>query len=274
MCSKCVFVNIFNSLVLYITGVNQLEVRNMYMPKISIITPSYNQGKYIERTILSVKNQNYPNYEHIIIDGGSTDETFDVIRKYPEIKLIVKKSNQSEALNIGFKAADGNIVGWINSDDIYLPGAFGNAVKFLNSNDTISMVYSDCQFIDETDAVVGKWVTDSFDYFRNLNYAQMIPQPTIFFRRSVFDRVGYIEETLNYAMDLDFFIRVSKSCKIVRVPQVQFAAFRVHSNSKTVSQRKKFEPEIIKIRKNHGAIIPYYLVRLVQDTVGLVKKRL
>ncbi|MDO8554703.1 MAG: glycosyltransferase family 2 protein [Candidatus Micrarchaeota archaeon] len=242
--------------------------------KISIVTPSYNHGKFIERTILSIKNQNYQNYEHIVVDGESTDETNNILKKYPEIVCLTKKSNQSNALNTGFKLAKGDIIGWISSDDIYVPGAFETAIKYLTEHQEVDLVYTDCNFIDENDKVIGNWHTAPFSYFRNLNYAQMIPQPTAFFRKTVFEKAGYIDENLNYGMDYDFFIRVSKKCKIDYIPNKIFANFRVHSSSKTMSHREKFEPEIIKIRTKYGAIIPYFAIKTIQNIVGRIKKRI
>ncbi len=117
-------------------------------------------------------------------------------------------------------------------------------------------------------------MTAPFNYFRNLNYAQMIPQQTIFFRKSVLGKVGYIDESYSYAMDFDFLVRISKKCRIAYVPNEFFARFRLHSSSKTMAQRKKFEPEVIKIRGLHGAVVPYPIVKLAQWAIGLVKKRL
>jgi glycosyltransferase involved in cell wall biosynthesis len=245
------------------------------MNKISIVTPSFNSGEFIERTIMSVKTQCYDSYEHIIVDAGSTDGTEAIVKKYPNIVFIIKeKCPQSEALNIGFKKATGEIIGWINSDDVYVYGAFKAVAKYLEEQPDVDMVYSDCMFIDENDNELMLWKTADFSHFRNLNYAQMIPQQTIFFRKSVFSKIGYLDESLNYAMDYDFLIRVSKCCKIKYLKKVVLARFRLHSSSKTMAQRKKFEPEVIRIRSKYGAVIPYQIVKIIQCVIGLMKKRL
>ena len=241
---------------------------------ISIITPSFNSGKFIERTILSVRDQGYPEYEHIIVDAGSADQTASIAKRYKKVRFIVaRNTNQSQALNIGFGEASGGVVGWINADDVYEPNAFKAASDYLAKNPSIDLVYSDCRFIDEHGGDAGYWRTSDFSYFRNLNYAQMIPQPTIFFRKTVFERVGYIDESYNYAMDFDFLVRVSKKCAIARLPGPPLASFRLQSSSKTVSQRSRFEPEVTRIRAKHGAVLPYWLVKAVQGAVGKVKRR-
>ncbi len=245
------------------------------MNKISIVTPTYNTGRFIERTILSVKNQNYSDYEHIIVDAGSTDETLQIIKKYPEVTYVLKdKCTQSEALNIGFQKATGSIIGWVNSDDVYEPGAFGKASRVLDEHKDTDLVYSNCRFIDDGDKEIGFWKTAKFSYFRNLNYFQMIPQQTIFFRKSVFEKVGYIDESFSYTMDYDFLVRISKKCRVEYVPNEVFASFRLHSVSKTMAQRKKFEPEVIAVKKKHGAVVPYQFAFALQRFIGLFKKRL
>ncbi len=245
------------------------------MEKISIITPSYKSGAFIERTILSVKNQNYPNYEHIIVDAGSNDGTDRVAKKYPNVKFVLaEKTNQSQALNVGFKMATGGLIGWINADDVYEPGAFKKAIDYLGGHPETDLIYSDCRFIDENDKELAVWRTARFSYFRNLNYFQMIPQQTIFFRRGVFEKVGFIDERFNFAMDYDFLVRVSKRCRIEYLPGIVLADLRLHSSSKTMSQRKKFEPEVRRIKKEQGAVVPYAAAELAQRFIGLFKKRL
>ena len=244
------------------------------LPLLSIVTPSYNQGRYIEKTILSVKDQNYANFEHIIVDGGSKDNTLKVLKKYSHLKWVSGKDNgQSAALNKGFRLAKGSIIGWINSDDTYTPKIFEYVVDFLEEYKDADLIYSDCNFIDENDNLIGAWKTHKFNYFFNLNYAQMIPQPTIFFRRSILDKIGYLDESLNYLLDYDFLIRVSKKYHIRRVVDKTFANFRLQSSSKTMSQRSRFESELKLIRKRNGAFIPYPLVKLVQFVLGFIKKR-
>jgi glycosyltransferase involved in cell wall biosynthesis len=212
-------------------------------------------------------------YEHIVLDAGSEDGTGEIVSKYPIRYMSEEKEGPiGERLNLEFREAEGDTIGWINSDDTYEPGAFGTVSEFMGVHPRMDFVYSDCRFIGENDKEVGLWKTSQFSYFRNLNYAQMIPQPRAFFRKEVLDTVGYMEEKHEYAIDYDFFIRVSKNFKIARIPGV-IANFRLHENLKTVGQRENFEPGVRKIRKEHGAVIPCSLVKLINRSIELVKNR-
>ena len=139
----------------------------MTQPKVSIITPSYNQGQFIEETILSAKNQDYPNIEHIVIDGNSTDSTLDILHKYDNDIIWISEPDrgQSDALNKGFRIATGEIIGWLNSDDIYLPGAVKKAVDALMNNPKFDIVYGDYLIIDENSKVLLKKREINFDHF-------------------------------------------------------------------------------------------------------------
>jgi len=205
--------------------------------KISIVTPSYNQGQFIEETIRSVLLQSYPNLEYFIMDGGSTDESVEIIRKYePWLTYWVSEPDkgQSNALNKGFKLASGDIVGWVNSDDIYLPGALFNvATEFPNDNDIV--------------AVSGIWVNlktmrpkisnsswNSIVTLESLICANPIMQPSTFVRRRMFDRVGYLREDLHFIMDYEFWIRVAMRSQILRIEK-ELSAVRWHPKSKSSS---------------------------------------
>jgi glycosyltransferase involved in cell wall biosynthesis len=244
------------------------------MVKLSIITPSYNSGPFLERTIRSVLDQEFTDFEHIVVESSPVKPK-DTIAKYTHVQWILNENcSQSQALNIGFHKAQGDYIGWINSDDLYRPGAFRRAIAFLDAHPETDLVYSDCEFIDPEDQSLGIWKTGPFSYFRNLNYYQMVPQMTIFFRRTVFDRAGYLDENLHYTMDYDFLIRVSKNCKLTYLPGPALASFRLHAVSKTVSQRAKFEPEVALVKRRYGAVMPHEIAKAVQSAIGLVKKRL
>ena len=137
------------------------------LPLVSIITPSFNQAQYLEQTIQSVLSQDYPNIEYIIMDGGSTDGSVDIIKKYQDkIKYWVSEQDagQTEAINKGFAKAQGEILAWINSDDSYNPNAVSEAVKYLIENPNVAMVYADCNFIDENGNVIGKFNAKQTNY--------------------------------------------------------------------------------------------------------------
>lgn len=215
----------------------------MDFPKITIITPSYNQGIYIEETITSVLNQHYPNLEYIIIDGGSTDNTLEIIKKYQsriDYWVSEKDKGQADAINKGFRKATGEIINWVNSDDQLIPGALQKVAQRFSENRDAIMVYGRIEYFGE--------VSHSF-YSRSLplvdietKYAAHIcmPQPATFYRRQLLDEQGLLDENLHFSMDADLFIRAGLNYKIVQVEDI-LARFRLHAISKSVSGfNKKF----------------------------------
>lgn len=227
-------------------------------PKISIITPSFNQEKFIKQTIESVISQNYPNLEYIIIDGGSTDGSQEIIKKYakqhPCIKWISEKDNgQSAAINKGFKMSTGEIVAWLNSDDTYAPNAIQNAVDFLNKNTDTMLMYADAHIIDEAGNFIQKFpATEEFDYFRLINTWDFIMQPTTFWRRELFEHIGYLNENLHFVMDWDFWIRAAQKFKL-KYNKTHIANNREYSNTKTLSGGKKRLTEIRKLIRKYSS---------------------
>lgn len=232
----------------------------MLYPKISIVTPSYNQGLFIEKTILSVLNQNYPNLEYIIIDGGSTDNSLDIIKKYEKFLtywVSEKDKGQSDALNKGFKKATGDVLAWINSDDWYESNAFEIVANcFRNPGTNIiagncKMVYHEAEeknFIDKP---------NSIDTLRLLQYWKPFfcpPQPSIFLKREVLEKTGILDETLTYGMDLDLWLRAAKNFKFEYVDEL-LANYLIHNASKSGSNNgfEKFIPEWKKVSDRHLA---------------------
>ncbi len=205
------------------------------MQRISIITPSYNQGNFIEETILSVINQDYDNLEFIIIDGGSTDNTVDVIKKYGQYItywVSEKDSGQSEAINKGLKVCTGDIINWLNSDDLLVPGALKKIAGYFNQHPEAIMVHGRVEYFG-----------DQSYYSSNLSsknlrdrYAAHIcmPQPACFFKRKLIQEQGLLDETLQFSMDTDLYVRAGLNYPIVQVNDV-FAKFRLHGGSKSVS---------------------------------------
>ncbi len=224
--------------------------------KISIITVSYNQEKFIEENIRSIIDQNYQNVEHIIIDANSTDGTIDILHKYNKnIDWISETDNgQSEGLNKGFEKASGEIIGWINSDDRLAPGALHKVAQFFSRNPDEIAVVGDQALINEEGEIIHIIKSRAYNYDYLLNFAKSITQNSIFFRRDVFDMIGYLDESLNYTMDLDFFIRMTGIKKIPYLPDT-LAEFRIHPNSKTAKGSYHFALESLKIRKKYDGKI-------------------
>ena len=206
------------------------------LPKISIVTPSLNQGQFIERTILSVLNQDYPNIEYIVMDGGSTDNTLKILKKY-EDRLIWKSEpdkGQSDAINKGFRTITGEIIGWLNSDDVYRPGALFTIAKYFIAHPDVGMMYGDCNRIDINDNHIGFFKAEPFNLKRYLNGADIIPQQSTFFRKRVLDKAGCLDPSLHYAMDLDLFVRIARDYIVEYVP-VHIASFRTIPGQKSGS---------------------------------------
>ncbi len=215
----------------------------------SIVTPSLNQGRFIEETILSVKNQTYPRIEHIVIDGGSKDGTLEILKKYSDSLIWISEPDkgQSDAINKGWRMSKGEILAYLNSDDTYMPWAVETAVKFFVENPDVGMVYGKCKIINESSEVVGEIEGNQFDLREALLHVRHgIPQPAVFLRRAVIDNVGYLDTNLHFSMDLDLWIRISLRFKMTYIPTL-LANFRVCPGTKSSSLGYKFEPDHIYI---------------------------
>jgi glycosyltransferase involved in cell wall biosynthesis len=205
------------------------------LPKITIITPSYNQGQFIEETILSVINQGYPNLEYIIIDGGSTDNTVEIIKKYEkDIQYWVseKDTGQANAINKGLKIATGEIINWLNSDDVLLPGTLALVAQHFAEHPEAIIVHGRIQYFGAASY-----------YSQNIpkkdletRYAAHIcmPQPACFFKKKLIDEQGLLDESLHFSMDTDLYVRAGLNYQLAQVEDV-FAKFRLHDSSKSVS---------------------------------------
>lgn len=214
--------------------------------KVSVITPSYCQGQYLEETIISVLNQTYKNIEYIVIDGGSTDDSLHIIKKYEDrIKYWIseKDEGQADAINKGFAKAEGDYVCWINSDDILYPDFIERRVREFNQNPDCDLIYGDVdQGVDRNRAFLRKGrQTDYADIVRTCNIP--IPQQSAMWRKSVFQTIGGLNVSLHVLLDFDYFFRISKHFKIKYIPGA-VAFFRNHPNSKSVAQIDKWISEL------------------------------
>jgi glycosyltransferase involved in cell wall biosynthesis len=204
--------------------------------KISIITPSYNQGRFIEDAIESVLQQNYPNFEHIIIDGGSTDNTIEILKKYPHlIWLSEPDEGQSDAINKGFGKASGDIIGWLNSDDYYLPEIFTIVIQQFRDT-KIDAIYSNTRFIDSSGNITRELITQNSKKWMSLFYC-FIPSETFFFRREILIIGLIVDKHFDIAMDLEFFAHIYYSGYNVKKVNTFFAHFRWHENNKSLDTK-------------------------------------
>jgi glycosyltransferase involved in cell wall biosynthesis len=214
------------------------------LPKVSIITPAFNSVKTIELTIQSVLGQYYPNLEHIVVDGGSTDGTIELLKRYPHLRWISERDEgQSDALNKGFSLANGEILGWLNADDTYNPGAVRSSVAYLDDHPHVAMVYSNCNHIDEQGQLIYYQRVPPFDLATELIDFQ-IPQPTVFFRKEMIQQVGQMDTRLHYVMDWAWFLRLGARYPIGYVDET-WANFRVWADTKTTQHPEKFWQEIL-----------------------------
>jgi glycosyltransferase involved in cell wall biosynthesis len=249
---------------------------------ISIVTPSYNQARYLEDTIQSVLSQDYPQVEYAVVDGGSTDGTLDILRQY-ESRLAwwvsERDEGQTDAINKGFARARGEILAWINSDDTYEPGAFAAAVSYLQAHPEVGMVYGDCNYIDENGDRIGKFPSAQTDYRLLRRGYTHIPQQTMFFRAELWRRTGPLDPSFYFAMDYDLWTRIARHADIKYVPQT-WANFRLHTAGKTLLADDRCWPEMIRVHYRDGGsplsiiVAKYYLRRLIAPLWNRRRRRM
>ena len=234
-------------------------------PSISVVTPSYNQGQFIEETIRSVLLQGYPNLEYIIIDGGSTDQSVEIIQRYePWLTYWVSEPDrgQAHAINKGWRRATGDIVAWLNSDDLYRPDAMSRVVSLLELHPRVQWMCGDSVAIDSDGrekeriearlADLGNWVE-----YRRLGSDYSFPQPSVFLRRRVLEQVGLLKEDLHYSFDLEYWCRVRiRGFEPLIVKEV-LSCFRLHPASKTCSSWSRFLEEHERITAELSSRLPF-----------------
>ncbi|MCX8061895.1 MAG: glycosyltransferase [Anaerolineales bacterium] len=228
--------------------------REMRLPLVSIVTPSFNQAQFLEETILSVLGQDYPNLEYLIVDGGSTDGSLDIIHRYADRLawwISEPDRGQTDAINKGFAHAKGEIFAWLNSDDTYLPHAVSEAVEFLQRHPEIGLVYGNANFIDEQGRVLGKFPARQTDYRRLRRGYVHIPQQAAFFRAELWRQVGPLDPSFYFAMDYDLWVRIARLSKIVYLPRL-WANFRLHGLAKTIAADDRCWPEMLRVHYRDG----------------------
>ncbi|TES90416.1 MAG: glycosyltransferase [Anaerolineales bacterium] len=237
------------------------------MPLVSIVTPSFNQSRFLESAIRSVLALDYPHIEFIVIDGGSIDGSVEVIQKYAD-KLAFWVSEpdmgQADAVNKGFAQAKGEVFAWLNSDDTYEAQAVSEAVGFLQENPGIGMVYGDANFIDEKGLVIGRFPAAQTNYRRLRQGYVHIPQQAAFCRASLWRQVGPLDTSLYFAMDYDLWVRLARISELRYHPRV-WANFRLHGDSKTILDDDRCWPEMLRVHRRNGGswfsliVAKYYL---------------
>jgi glycosyltransferase involved in cell wall biosynthesis len=230
--------------------------------KISVVTPSLNQEKFIEENIQSILNQNYPNFEHIIIDGGSSDRTIEILKRYPHVKWISEPDRgQADALNKGFRMAKGDVIGWLNSDDSYLPGTFELVARTLDKSRGRWVVMGDVEMTDEYGSVLEVLENKPKKFHQLLRFwdskLRIFHQPGVFFSKEILERVGFLDESLYFAMDYDLWLRVSQKLEFHRVNAV-FARYRLHGSSKSSRGWDAFMPEWELVSKRYTRELPMH----------------
>ena len=222
--------------------------------KITIVTPSYNQDRYLEQTIRSIVEQGYPALEYMILDGGSTDGSVEILKKY-ERHLAYwtsqKDAGQADAISRGFARATGDILGWVNSDDFLLPEALEKVGKFFVRNPQTDLVIGGGLVVDEAGNRVRKFYSFPQSFESLLVGGQFFQQPSSFWRRSAYEAVGGVDTSFHYCFDYDLFLRLTKNRKPGRIPAM-LSAFRGHLQSKGATTGDRWGAELELIRKRHN----------------------
>lgn len=211
---------------------------------VTIVTPSYNQADFLGTTIQSVLDQDYPALEYFVVDGGSTDGSVNVIRKYEDRLawwIAEKDRGQAEAINKGLSRAHGEVVAWLNSDDFYLPGAIADAVAVFEENPGLGLVFGDALTIDGEGRPINVLTFGDWSYLDLLSF-RIICQPAVFMRRSVLERSGLMDEGYHYMLDHHLWLRIARYSEVKYVPQL-WAAARHHAGAKNISQASGFARE-------------------------------
>ncbi len=224
--------------------------------KISVVTPSLNQGRFIEETILSVLEQRYENFEHIILDGGSTDQTLEILRKYPHLCWVSEPDEgQTPAINKGFRMSTGQVFAYLNADDLYRPGAFRAVAEVFRGDPTTAIVIGDCDGIDGESRLTGEHRARLERYEDLLRYWEWgnrfcVPQPATFLHRRVLEDVGLFDERYDLAMDYEMWLRAGARYPFTILHRT-VAAFRVTDQTKTNRYRRQMDLEQFRAARKH-----------------------
>lgn len=231
---------------------------------VSVVTPSFNQGEFLEECILSVRDNGYPEVEHIVMDGGSTDGSVEIIRRY-ENRLAywtsARDGGQADAINKGWSRCHGDIFAFLNSDDYYFPGAIGRAVELFKQNPDVGVVYGQANVVDDQGRVLSR-TNVHVDGQAMLDGFIGLPQPATFIARRVIETVGMLDPSFHFALDGEFFMRALGNFRAIAVDDI-FACMRLHPSAKSVATGSGFAPEVLRISEKvlaEPAAYPRYRV--------------
>ncbi len=251
-------------------------------PLVSIITPSFNQARFLETTMESVLSQDYPGVEYIVVDGGSSDGSVEIIKKY-ETRLAwwISEADrgQTDAINKGLAHARGSILAWLNSDDAYLPGAISSAVARFVEKPEAGLIYGDANYIDEAGQIIGRFPAAQTDYHRLRQGFVHIPQQAAFFRADLWRDVGPLDPSFYFAMDYDLWVRIAGIAEVRYVHQT-WANFRIHTGGKTITADEHCWPEMLRVHYRDGGsfwstiVVRYYLRKLIAPLWNWRRRRL
>jgi glycosyltransferase involved in cell wall biosynthesis len=227
------------------------------MPLVSIVTPCRNAARFIGETVRSVLDQDYPDFEYLIMDGASTDGTLDVLASFGTRLRVISAPDrgQADAVNRGFAQTSGSIFAFLNADDLYHPGAIRAAVEALAAHPEAAAVYGEARYIDESGRPLGKYPVEPFDrsVFQRRCY---ICQPAAFMRRDAFQACGMLDARLHYALDYDLWIRLSASYPMLKIDR-ELADSRLHAAAKTLAEMPAAMLESIEVLRRHYGYVPY-----------------
>jgi glycosyltransferase involved in cell wall biosynthesis len=234
---------------------------------VSVVTPSLNQARYLRDAIESVRWQTYSPIEHVVVDGGSSDGTLELVRGFEGLRWISEPDRgQSHALNKGFALAEGEVLGWLNADDAYLPNAVAEGVRALADGD-VALVYADVTRVND-DGLHPRRIRSrpQWDLWTEVNLGCGIYSPSVFFTREALEAVGPLDESLHLTMDYDLWLRIGKRYGARHVDAV-WSVQRIHDDAKTVRHYEEFWPERLAVSRRHGGrlVSPLLINRYVRS---------
>lgn len=263
-------------------------IRLRKVAKISVVTPSFRQAAFIERTLRSVLDQGYANLQYVVQDGGSQDGTVAILERYADRLAWESRPDkgQSQAINLGFAKTSGDLMAWLNSDDILLPGALAYVARYFSRHPEVDVVYGHRIMIDEEDRQIGRWMMPPHDD-KVLSWADYIPQETMFWRRSIWEKVGgQVDESFRFAMDWDLILRFrAAGARFARLPRF-LGAFRIHTAQKTSAEiasigvqemtrlRERMLGRVPQDAEVWSAVQPYLRRHVMTDLVWRVRRSL